>query len=240
MAMVKQLNNSWIELEFCVVQEVQRFLIIGENVGPAHFQYEADTMEPQTVMRPSGGNTDDVILQAKFELEPNNEYRFFIIGYATTDERHAEYVLFGQIKVPACDYTECVRRGSDKYQCLTTEMQCNGIIECRDNEDESFCGNDTARSLETGLGDCITTERSLEDLHRLIPPICSEDGWWSPLQCYHMEQFELCDCVDKHNTQIMDTELFFMEDTSAKSELHGRCLLERERLRLEEELMLKY
>merc|ERR1712176_434893 len=155
-ANVKQVNNSWIQFSFCAKPEFQRFIVISENVGmfvsgDARHMH----MTPKFIKRQAGAFMDDVELSVRYPTEPLGEYRFFIIGYpAVTSSynnarggRRHQALLFSQLITDACDFTECMRRDSDKRQCLTDEMKCNGVIECRDNEDESFCPGIKARSF---------------------------------------------------------------------------------------------
>merc|ERR1739838_703984 len=223
-AIVRQLNNSWIELDFCADAAAQRFVVFTENVGIKHYEYDhAREIKPTAVNRPEGQTGVNVLLQAPIDLQPDNEYRFFIMVYKKTDTRQPLSILFGQLFIDACELTECLRMDSLKFQCLTDEMLCNGKIECNDGEDEDDCGYEKARSVvkfsdQVDQGPCAFVDRTSEDFDRVIPPICSPDGWWSPIQCSHMEQYQVCECVDKQGDVISDP-VYFMLGDNVKKEL---------------------
>jgi len=235
---VKQVNNSFVEMSFCADKIVQKFTVISEQIGPVHYEYDdKDLLKPQNYQRPQSLDEKNVKLIVQFDLEPNSQYRFFIFGFSVDDNKSPKVIIFGQLKLEGCEITECMRMEIDKLQCLTSNMQCNDVIECRDGEDEAFCDSIEPRKslkkrVDQQIGPCNILKRKEDEFWRVVPPICSSDGWWSPLQCSHLESYESCECVNKEGIPISDPKAFLIGNKQYKAELEQECLYLRDEMEI--------
>ena len=80
------------------IYHIKIIILLFKSSISQHYEYDhAREIKPTAVNRPEGQTGVNVLLQAPIDLQPNNEYRFFIMVYKKTDTRQPLSILFGQL-----------------------------------------------------------------------------------------------------------------------------------------------